>query len=273
MHKLLLSSSNISGYRDVHFLKNRKEKPWQAKVWRPWARDHISLGCFRRKQEAAVAVAVARAEGLEGQQSPDKSRAENSACPTATLSSLTFCRSSVAVRVPRADREKKARRRDARGRFDSDYFPMLREYLFAAASRAGSAVRSGCDPECLCKRRCGCPRADREKKARRRDTRGRFDSDYFPMLREYLFAAASRAGSAVRSGCDPECLCKRRCGRCAAHAPVCTTAGGYMYSARARPPAGRRSAEGSLSRFPRTRTTHRRDVGRAWLDRGTKACC
>ena len=216
MHKLLLSSSNISGYRDVHFLKNRKEKLWQAKVWRPWARDHISLGCFRRKQEAAVAVAVARAEGLEGQQSPDKSRAENSACPTATLSSLTFCRSSVAVRVPRADREKKARRRDARGRFDSDYFPMLREYFFAAASRAGSAVRSGC---------------------------------------------------------DPECLCKRRCGRCAAHAPVCTTAGGYMYSARARPPAGRRSAEGSLSRFPRTRTTHRRDVGRAWLDRGTKACC
>ena len=35
MHTLLLSSSNISGYRDVHFLKNRKEKPWQAKVWRP----------------------------------------------------------------------------------------------------------------------------------------------------------------------------------------------------------------------------------------------
>ena len=81
VHKLLLSSDNISGYKDVHFLKNRKKKPWQAKVWRPWAKDHINLGCFAKPQEAAVAVAVARAEGLRSQQSPNKSRAENSALP------------------------------------------------------------------------------------------------------------------------------------------------------------------------------------------------
>ena len=81
VHKLLFSSDNKSGYRDVYFLKHRKKKPWQAKVWRPWAKDHLSLGCFRTPREAAVAVAVARAEGLERQTSPNKSRAENSTLP------------------------------------------------------------------------------------------------------------------------------------------------------------------------------------------------
>ena len=56
VHKLLLSSSNLSGYRDVQFLKNRKKKPWQAKVWRPWARDHISL---------SVAFAASRRRRLQ----------------------------------------------------------------------------------------------------------------------------------------------------------------------------------------------------------------
>ena len=65
-------------YKDVFFLKHRKKKQWQAKVWRPWAKDHINLGCLSEPQEAAVAVAVARAEGLRCQQSPDKSRAEKS---------------------------------------------------------------------------------------------------------------------------------------------------------------------------------------------------
>ena len=75
VHQLLLSSANISGYKDVYFLKHRKKKRWQAKVWRPWAKDHLNLGCFEEPREAAVAVAVARAEGLRCQQSPDKSRA------------------------------------------------------------------------------------------------------------------------------------------------------------------------------------------------------
>ena len=34
VHKLLLSD-NMSGYKDVFFLKHRKKKQWQAKVWRP----------------------------------------------------------------------------------------------------------------------------------------------------------------------------------------------------------------------------------------------
>lgn len=80
VHKLFLSD-NRSGYKDVFFLKNRKKRPWQAKVWRPWAKDHINLGCFAAPQEAAIVVAVARAEGLERQLSPDKSRTENSALP------------------------------------------------------------------------------------------------------------------------------------------------------------------------------------------------
>ena len=76
--ELVLSEANSTKYKDVFFLKNRKKKPYQAKIWRPETKDHINLGTFRGKHEAAIAVALYRRDGREDQPSPDKSRAEKS---------------------------------------------------------------------------------------------------------------------------------------------------------------------------------------------------
>ena len=70
VHKLLLSSSNISGYRDVHFLKNRKEKPWQAKVWRPWARDHIQPRLLSQKAGGGGCSSRRTSRGSRGAAEP-----------------------------------------------------------------------------------------------------------------------------------------------------------------------------------------------------------
>ena len=76
--ELVLSEDNSTGYKDVFYLKDRKKKPYQAKIWRPDTKDHINLGTFRGKHEAAIAVALYRRDGREDQPSPDKSRAEKS---------------------------------------------------------------------------------------------------------------------------------------------------------------------------------------------------
>jgi hypothetical protein len=74
VHRLTLQPKNKSGYKDVYPV-HRKKRPWQAKVWDESRRTHVSLGSFATEQEAAVAVAVARADGIENLPSPDKSRA------------------------------------------------------------------------------------------------------------------------------------------------------------------------------------------------------
>ena len=76
--ELVLSEANSTKYKDVFFLKNRKKKPYQAKIWRPETKDHINLGTFCKAHEAAIAVAQYRRNGREDQPSPDKSRAEKS---------------------------------------------------------------------------------------------------------------------------------------------------------------------------------------------------
>ena len=45
--ELVLSEDNSTGYKDVFYLKDRKKKPYQAKIWRPDTKDHINLGTFR----------------------------------------------------------------------------------------------------------------------------------------------------------------------------------------------------------------------------------
>lgn len=46
--ELVLSKSNHTGlYKDVYHLKDKKKKPFQAKIWRPETKDHINLGTFR----------------------------------------------------------------------------------------------------------------------------------------------------------------------------------------------------------------------------------
>ena len=40
--ELVLSEANSTKYKDVFFLKNRKKKPYQAKIWRPETKDHIT---------------------------------------------------------------------------------------------------------------------------------------------------------------------------------------------------------------------------------------
>ena len=79
--ELRLSSGNSTGYCDVYPLKDRKKKPFQAKIYRPWRKDFITIGTFASAHEAAVAVAQQRLEGIEDFPSPDKSRAENSTLP------------------------------------------------------------------------------------------------------------------------------------------------------------------------------------------------
>jgi hypothetical protein len=94
--ELKLSTANATGYSDVYKLKNRKKKPYQAKIYRPWRKDHITIGTFASAHEAAVAVARQRLDGIEDCPSPDKSRTNNSALPRPafdlqTLSSLIRC--------------------------------------------------------------------------------------------------------------------------------------------------------------------------------------
>ena len=72
--RLMLSSKNGSGYKDVYYRKHLKKKPYQAMIYRESHNDHINLGTFKKAQEAAVAVAEARLSGVEKLQSPDKSR-------------------------------------------------------------------------------------------------------------------------------------------------------------------------------------------------------
>ena len=72
--RLMLSSKNGSGYKDVYYRKHLKKKPYQAMIYRESHNDHINLGTFEKAQEAAVAVAEARLSGVEKLQSPDKSR-------------------------------------------------------------------------------------------------------------------------------------------------------------------------------------------------------
>ena len=83
--ELVLSPSNATGYSDVYLLKGRKKRPFQAKIYRPWRKDHITVGTFAKAHEAAVAVARARLDGIEDFPSPDKSRAESSALPRPAL--------------------------------------------------------------------------------------------------------------------------------------------------------------------------------------------
>ena len=40
--ELVLSEDNSTGYKDVFYLKDRKKKPYQAKIWRPDTKDHIN---------------------------------------------------------------------------------------------------------------------------------------------------------------------------------------------------------------------------------------
>ena len=81
---LVLSTTNITGYKDVYLQKNRKKHPYQAKIYRHWRKDFINIGKFASAHEAAVAVARQRLEGIEDFPSPDKSRTEKSACPAPT---------------------------------------------------------------------------------------------------------------------------------------------------------------------------------------------
>ena len=39
--ELVLSETSSTGYKDTFFLKGRKKKPYQAKIWRPEHKDHI----------------------------------------------------------------------------------------------------------------------------------------------------------------------------------------------------------------------------------------
>ena len=82
---LVLSTMNATGYKDVYLQKGRKKKPFQAKIYRPLRKDWINLGKFSGAQEAAVAVARQRLEGIEDCPSPDKSRAESSVLPRPAL--------------------------------------------------------------------------------------------------------------------------------------------------------------------------------------------
>lgn len=92
----LVRSKNKSTYKDVQFVQ-RKKRPWQAKVWDESRGSHICLGSFATPRDAAVAVAVARAGGIENLPSPDKSRAARGSvgAPTfrAALPSDLSCRS------------------------------------------------------------------------------------------------------------------------------------------------------------------------------------
>ena len=83
--ELVLSETNFTGYKDTFFLKGRKKKPYQAKIWRPERKDHINLGTFPSAHAAAVEVAQYRRYGREHQRSPDKSRAESSTPPPTRL--------------------------------------------------------------------------------------------------------------------------------------------------------------------------------------------
>jgi len=74
VHELVLNPKSKSGYKDVYPVQ-RKKRPWQAKVWDESRRTHLCLGSFTSEKEAAVAVAVARAGGVENIPSPDKNRA------------------------------------------------------------------------------------------------------------------------------------------------------------------------------------------------------
>jgi len=79
--ELVLSETSSTGYKDTFFLKGRKKKPYQAKIWRPEHKDHINLGTFASAHAAAVEVAQYRRYGREHQKSPDKSRAESTPPP------------------------------------------------------------------------------------------------------------------------------------------------------------------------------------------------
>ena len=125
VHKLLLSSDNISGYKDVHFLKNRKKRPWQAKVWRPWAKDHINLGCAssnRRRRRLRWPLLELRDSGASKAQT--KAALRTVRCPALPFDIQTLLCSSTAC-CARADREAKARRDDKRRRSNADHFPRL----------------------------------------------------------------------------------------------------------------------------------------------------
>ena len=133
--ELRLSSGNSTGYCDVYPLKDRKKKPFQAKIYRPWRKDFITIGTFASAHEAAVAVAQQRLEGIEDFPSPDKSRAENSTLPRPAsylqclllLISLLF--------VSRAEREAKACCGDGHRHSDAYYNSNIRKQACAAASR------------------------------------------------------------------------------------------------------------------------------------------
>ena len=58
--ELVLSETSSTGYKDTFFLKGRKKKPYQAKIWRPEHKDHINLGTFASAHAAAVEVAQYR---------------------------------------------------------------------------------------------------------------------------------------------------------------------------------------------------------------------
>ena len=65
--ELVLSETSSTGYKDTFFLKGRKKKPYQAKIWRPEHKDHINLGTFASAHAAAVEVAQYRRYGREHQ--------------------------------------------------------------------------------------------------------------------------------------------------------------------------------------------------------------
>jgi hypothetical protein len=88
--ELVRSSTKSTKYKDIYVQKGRKEKLFQAKIWRPWRKDHINLGKFATSHEAAVAVATQRLEGIDDFPSPDKSRAENSALPAPPLTAQSL---------------------------------------------------------------------------------------------------------------------------------------------------------------------------------------
>ena len=158
--ELVLSECNSTGYKDVFFLKNRKNKPYQAKIciWRPETKDHINLGTFRGAHEAAIAVALYRRDGREDQPSPDKSRAEKSTrSPPRPGPTFTnpFANSLVASFGSRVHREAKVGCRDDHRCSGASYFPRHRELSSAIAGRAVAAVVRVLERSCVRHRRCG----------------------------------------------------------------------------------------------------------------------
>ena len=146
--ELRLSSGNSTGYCDVYPLKDRKKKPFQAKIYRPWRKDFITLGTFASAHEAAVAVAQ--------QRDWRALRSLQYAVPPCLLPSMPLI-AHLLLFVSRAEREAKACCGDGHRHSDAYYNSNIRKQACAAASREPAAVVRGREHSYLwCRQRWRC---------------------------------------------------------------------------------------------------------------------